>query len=97
MIEPRRPSAAKIAVVTGASRGLGRELALFLAARGFALVVTARSAPDLARARTEFEAKGAQVKALPGDVADAGHRKALVEKPGMTRESAPERRRRAWL
>ena len=72
-------SPAKVAMVTGASRGLGRELALFLAARGFALVVTARSAPELARAVADLEAKHATVKALPGDVADAGHRKALVE------------------
>ncbi len=79
MIEPKGPSGAKVALVTGASRGLGHELCLFLAARGYALVITARSAPELARARLEFEAKGARVSALPGDVAEAGHRKALVE------------------
>ena len=79
MIEPKGPAPSKVAVVTGASRGLGRELALFLAARGFALVVTARSAAELARSVLAFEAKDARVKALAGDVADAGHRKALVE------------------
>jgi NAD(P)-dependent dehydrogenase (short-subunit alcohol dehydrogenase family) len=67
-----------VAMVTGASRGLGRALAGELARRGWSLVVDARSAGDLQAAVGELRAAGGAVEAVPGDVADAGHRQALV-------------------
>jgi NAD(P)-dependent dehydrogenase (short-subunit alcohol dehydrogenase family) len=70
-----------VAVVTGASRGLGLALARALAARGWRLVIDARGAAHLEEARRELEA-ATQVAALPGDVADPGHRLALVEAAG---------------
>ncbi|AZK93426.1 MULTISPECIES: SDR family NAD(P)-dependent oxidoreductase [Streptomyces] len=71
-----------VAVVTGGSKGLGRALALGLAARGWDLVLGARTAAVLARAAREAEAYGTRVVAVPGDVADAGHRAELVAAAG---------------
>ena len=75
------PAAAPLAVVTGASRGLGLELARALAARGWRLVVDARGADALERARAELAAR-TEVTALAGDVADAWHRNALIDAAG---------------
>ncbi|MGW8974030.1 SDR family NAD(P)-dependent oxidoreductase [Streptomyces platensis] len=79
-----------VAIITGASKGLGRALAAALAGRGWDLVVNARSAGPLEEAARELRAAGqgagrgaaARVVALPGDVADAGHRAALVAAAG---------------
>jgi NAD(P)-dependent dehydrogenase (short-subunit alcohol dehydrogenase family) len=69
----------KTALITGASRGLGLALARSLAADGWALVVDARGAAELARAADELgRGTGASVRALPGDVAAEDHRRALV-------------------
>ncbi|MET7796441.1 SDR family NAD(P)-dependent oxidoreductase [Streptomyces decoyicus] len=70
-----------VAIITGASKGLGRALAAALAGRGWDLVVDARSAGPLAAAR-ELRATGAGVVALPGDGTDGGHRAALVAAAG---------------
>lgn len=67
-----------VAIITGASKGLGRALATALAGWGWDLVLDARGAEALERAAKELTALGARVAALPGDVADAGHRAELV-------------------
>ncbi|MFI0218891.1 SDR family NAD(P)-dependent oxidoreductase [Streptomyces lydicus] len=67
-----------VAIITGASKGLGRALARALAARGWDLVVDARSAGPLQEAARELRGSGGRVVALAGDVADSGHRAALV-------------------
>jgi NAD(P)-dependent dehydrogenase (short-subunit alcohol dehydrogenase family) len=67
-----------VAIVTGASKGLGRALAEALAARGWDLVLDARGAGALKEAEAAVAAHGTRVAALPGDVVDAGHRAALV-------------------
>jgi NAD(P)-dependent dehydrogenase (short-subunit alcohol dehydrogenase family) len=67
-----------VAVITGASRGLGLALARALASRGWSLVVDARGAEALERARAELAAV-APVRAVAGDVADESHRLALIE------------------
>ena len=64
-----------VALVTGASLGLGRALATELVARGWSLVVDGRRAnllDDLVR-----ELEPSSVTALPGDVADPAHRSTL--------------------
>jgi NAD(P)-dependent dehydrogenase (short-subunit alcohol dehydrogenase family) len=66
-----------VALITGASRGLGRALARTLAARGFALVLDARGAADLDAVAREL-AGWTRVTALAGDVADPEHRAALA-------------------
>ncbi|MEV6958282.1 SDR family oxidoreductase [Streptomyces sp. NPDC051207] len=67
-----------VAIITGASKGLGLALAGALAARGWDLVLDARGAVPLAEAAGSVSAHGTRVTALPGDVTDAGHRAELV-------------------
>jgi NAD(P)-dependent dehydrogenase (short-subunit alcohol dehydrogenase family) len=66
-----------VAVVTGASQGLGRALATELAARGWSLVVDARSGAALADATADLP--GGPHPAIAGDVADPAHRRELVD------------------
>ncbi|MFI2302275.1 SDR family NAD(P)-dependent oxidoreductase [Actinacidiphila glaucinigra] len=66
-----------VAIITGASRGLGRALAGALAERGWDLVIDARSAGALKQAEGEL-AERTRVAALPGDVTDPRHRADLV-------------------
>src|SRR5512133_464625 len=70
-----------VAIVTGASRGLGLALARALAARGWRLVIDARGAPALEAARRELAAQ-TDVTALVGNIADDAHRRALVAAAG---------------
>jgi len=67
------------ALITGASRGLGRALAGGLAAVGYSLVIDARNAGALSLAAAEIRAgqADAEVIAVPGDVIDPAHRSAL--------------------
>jgi NAD(P)-dependent dehydrogenase (short-subunit alcohol dehydrogenase family) len=66
------------ALITGASQGLGLEIARAYARRGLRLIVTARGPGPLAEAADEL-ATLTDVLALPGDVGDAGHVDRLVE------------------
>ena len=68
-----------VALVTGASRGLGLALARALGGRGWSLVVDARGSAALEQAAAAIAAAGARdVVPIPGDVADPGHRRELV-------------------
>jgi len=67
------------ALITGASRGLGREIARSLADDGWHLVVDARGTDALRDTADELRGLGTgTVLALPGDVADPAHRNVLV-------------------
>ena len=66
------------ALITGASRGLGRAAAQALARRGWSLIVDARRADDLAGAMRGL----ADVVAVPGDVTDPRHRADLAAAAG---------------
>jgi NAD(P)-dependent dehydrogenase (short-subunit alcohol dehydrogenase family) len=73
-----------IALVTGASRGLGRALAAGLAREGYDLIIDARDAAALRDAAAEIRAAGAgAVTAVPGDVTDPAHRAALARAAGQ--------------
>jgi NAD(P)-dependent dehydrogenase (short-subunit alcohol dehydrogenase family) len=67
---------APVALVSGASRGLGRALASGLATHGYTVIVDARNAAALDAAVTALP-PGTQVRAVPGDVTDPAHRDAL--------------------
>src|SRR5579863_10758283 len=67
----------QIALVTGASRGLGRALAAGLAREGYDLIIDARDAVALRAAADQIRAAGGQVTAGAGDVTDPAHRAAL--------------------
>lgn len=71
----------RVAIVTGASRGLGLALARALAERDWRLVVDARGAAELAAAEGEL-GRLTEVRALPGDVVDEAHRGGLVDAAG---------------
>ena len=60
----------KVAIVTGANRGLGKGIARGLAKEGAKLTITARGEEDLAAAADELRAAGATVLAKAGDVTD---------------------------
>ncbi len=68
-----------IALITGASRGLGATLARFLATRDFSLVLNARSERDLNRLADDLRTTGASVHAHAGDIADEATRRTLVD------------------
>jgi NAD(P)-dependent dehydrogenase (short-subunit alcohol dehydrogenase family) len=69
------------AIITGASRGLGRALADALAERGWRLVIDARNEEELEAARAELATR-TEVRAAAGDVTDAWHRGRLLSLAG---------------
>lgn len=67
------------AIVTGASSGIGRELARELAREGARLLVTARREDRLRDLCRELQHTGAEARFVAGDVADRGLRQRLVD------------------
>jgi NAD(P)-dependent dehydrogenase (short-subunit alcohol dehydrogenase family) len=71
-----------VAIITGASRGLGLALARSLAADGWNLVIDGRDAAALSHAAAALESAAVDtstvVRAVAGDVADPAHRAALL-------------------
>jgi len=78
----------KVAVVTGASRGIGKRLSVDLAANGYDIVCTARSSSDspgklpgtIDETASMVEAKGARAMAVGLDVRDEAAVSALAER-----------------
>jgi NAD(P)-dependent dehydrogenase (short-subunit alcohol dehydrogenase family) len=69
------------ALITGASAGLGRALAVELAKQNWTLTLDARRPEPLERVADELAAL-TEVRAVPGDVADPAHRTVLVAAAG---------------
>lgn len=69
----------KVAIVAGASRGIGKATALVLAAEGCRLVMAARDEGTLREAASEAEGAGASVLPFPGDLTVPADAEALVE------------------
>lgn len=90
----------RIALVTGASRGIGRASALSLAAAGHHVVLAARQIAKLEEAAAEIREKGGVATVIPLDLADAenireslkalladvGHVDVLVNNAGITKD-----------
>ena len=68
-----------VAIVTGASRGFGRALAVDLAKSGWTLVIDGRGSGALETVAQALDDLGASVDAIVGDVTDPEHRAALIE------------------
>ena len=75
-----KPLAAKVALVTGASRGIGLAVAKSLASMGAKISVCARDRQRLDVAAADLERSGACVLALPADVSHTAEIAPLVEK-----------------
>lgn len=74
-----RPLAGRVAIVTGASRGIGAAVAALLAEDGAAVVVSGRDADRLERVVKDLEGSGASAVGVPGDVARREDCERLVE------------------
>jgi 3-oxoacyl-[acyl-carrier protein] reductase len=99
----------RVALVTGASQGIGRACALRLAASGATVAVAARSHEKLAELVKEIEGSGGKAFAFPMDVADEEQVKStfkraiaqlgkidiLVNNAGITRDQLVMRMKRA--
>jgi NAD(P)-dependent dehydrogenase (short-subunit alcohol dehydrogenase family) len=79
-VQPGSPDGS-VALVSGASRGIGRAIALDLAAAGYHVVAAARSAGALADVAAEIEALGRSALALPADLA------AVASLPGVAEQA----------
>lgn len=93
----------KTALVTGASRGIGRAIAVGMARAGADLAISARSAEALAETQAEVEALGRKAFVVPADVTDRdavfrmaeeaiaalGHLDAVVNNAGGTSFMVP--------
>lgn len=70
----------KVALVTGGGKGIGRSIALALAARGVRIVVTGRDERALGETVGEIVYGGGKARHVPGDVRDAAHLSAAVDR-----------------
>jgi len=73
----------KVAIVTGASRGIGRSIALGLAAEGCRLAICARGVERLEQTAGEARALGVEVMAKPVDATDGAALEAFVAAVGQ--------------
>jgi len=68
----------RVAIVTGAARGIGRRVALVLAEEGYRIVANDLTAPD--ETLEELRSAGAEAISLPGDVSDEAAVRGMVER-----------------
>ena len=72
----------RVAIVTGASRGLGEVIARVLTQRGYDLVIGARDEEALGRARDRLAQQRRRVVAIAGDITDAAVRRRWIDAAG---------------
>lgn len=70
----------RVAIVTGASRGVGRATALALAAAGAHLALVARTEPEIREVAAEIKSLGRRAVAIPTDVADEAQVEAMASR-----------------
>jgi len=73
----------KSILLTGASQGIGRAMALELAGRGARLALVARDQTRLEEVAAECRARGAQALVIPGDVSQQAECQRIVEQAGQ--------------
>jgi short-subunit dehydrogenase len=73
------PLAERVALITGASRGIGQATALRLARAGAAIVLAARTEPDLSAVAEIIRTLGMEALVVPTDVIDDQQLEALVD------------------
>jgi len=71
----------KVAIVTGASRGIGRAIALRLAQDGATLLLASRTAADLQKVAAEIQTRGGKATCAPGDLRESSVPAAVVKTP----------------
>lgn len=69
----------KTAIVTGASSGIGRAIALLFAAEGAAVIATARREGELAVLTREIRTAGGRAEAVAGDITDPATHDRLID------------------
>ena len=73
-----------VAIITGASSGIGKAASLLFAKEGARLVLAARGQPALDALLAEIQEQGGQAVAMPGDVRDESFSQALVQEAERT-------------
>lgn len=79
-MNPKFNLAGRIAIVTGGGRGIGRAIALGLAAAGASVAVAGRTVESIEGVAEEIRAMGAQALAVPTDLSDPSQIDALAAK-----------------
>ncbi|MFQ5790498.1 MAG: SDR family NAD(P)-dependent oxidoreductase [Acidobacteriota bacterium] len=69
----------KVAIVTGAGRGIGRATALVLTSRGITVALAARTVPDVVAVENEIKEAGGRAFVVPTDVSVSAQVEELVE------------------
>jgi NAD(P)-dependent dehydrogenase (short-subunit alcohol dehydrogenase family) len=75
-----RPLENKVAIITGASRGIGAAAARAFSAAGASVVLAARSTPDLNDVAAQITAEGGHSLVMPTDVSDQAAAEQLVQR-----------------
>ncbi len=69
----------RVAIITGASRGLGAALARFLGAKDYHVIVNARGDAALQSVAQEVSDAGGLIETFPGDILESNNRQDLVD------------------